>query len=146
MDRALLLALLFLVAGPPPAGAGDPVGVPVYPGAATDDATVSYCAAAAMQMHLQVQGKGLKAEVMCFRSSDAFSRVVTFYGHQPSLQRMPAGSGGGRSALFCSRGPRCSGEAGGVQVQVQSPWHAAGAERKDVIVTISTSRKSARRP
>jgi hypothetical protein len=141
VPRMLLIALLAVSMLSGPAAAAEVFGIPVYPGASTDDAAVSFCAAAAMQLHLQLQVRGLRADIMCFRTSDAFSRVVGFYERQP-LQRMPAAGNVPNRAMFCSSGPRCAGEEGGVQVLVQSPWQAGGAERTDVIVTISTSKKT----
>lgn len=141
MQRVLLLAIVFGIAASPASGAGETFGVPVYPGAATDDATVAYCTTAAMHVHMQVQGKGLEADVVCYRAHAPFSRVVEFFKKQPSLQLVVKSESGPKTALFCARGPRCSGEAGGVQVQINSPWKAGKTEMRDVVVAVSAGRK-----
>lgn len=68
----MLVCLVMLLMAAGTAQAEDAFGIPVYPGARSDESTQKKCA-------------GLP-KAKCFRTSDDFSKVLAFYEKQPNLE------------------------------------------------------------
>lgn len=74
-------------------------GVPVYPGAAYDEATTQF-----------VTKMSADAEVACYRTDDEAAKVVEFYEKQPGMDVLRRAAQGGML------------KRGNVDVTVQNPW------------------------
>ena len=129
------MVLAFSVVGT--ARAEEYFGIPVYPGAKKDAATEAVC---------KITDRSGKY-MYCFRTADAFEKVLAFYQKQPKLKtpgatRMPSS----KFAVFCPDAQaECTGFSfKGLSVIINNPWTAKANppinekdfENKDVIIKI----------
>ena len=117
-------------------------GVPVYPGAGSDAATESYCTSFNQESVQQARGKQ-ESQAQCFRTSDSFRQVVSFYQHERTVMPLgqPIDKGLQKSALFCLQGMRSASLGNGVDVMVSTPWSDGAQQYSDVIISIRKATK-----
>jgi hypothetical protein len=125
------------------AAAGDDTGVPPYPGARSDNETKEVCAAPEMGVVKErEESAGLKKSKMCYRTSDAFAKVVEFYKNQQGFQGgVPVDQQETKSATFC-RGT-CNEVSVGTSIAISAPWFAPSTMKmnKDLLIIITSRKK-----
>jgi hypothetical protein len=138
--RTVHALALVLALGPAlPVSAEEFSGIAVYPGARRDAAADAYC------KHFDAAGNASR----CFRTTDAFDKVVAFYAKQKGLKAPRFGQmklPGSSTGVFCAKlQDDCTLTAmKGTQVVLDSPWTTQldkpvpveKFENKDVLVRI----------
>jgi hypothetical protein len=117
------LAVIIAVSGI--AAAADDFGIPSYPGARSDAETKEVCAVPEMGIIKErEETSGLTKSKHCYRTNDAFAKVVEFYKKQKGLAGgVAVDEESVKSASFCrSKTGGCNELSVGTSVAISAPW------------------------
>ena len=140
MKRAVLGIAVFLIFCNTGVSAAEHFGVTVYPGARSDDAAKAYCAVFGPESIRQTREmfkNAVDGGAFCYRTSDAFEKVVAYYKAQKGVEPLGAPSvrGASKAVVFCKAGMQCASVGDGVDITISTPWSVGKAVNKDVLIT-----------